>query len=269
LQTSKAIFSPVWHRLRVLLLKGEIMKKSVLGAAIAALSPVLCSGFASGATIASLYPTGSGSASYTATVISILNAGATTTSFVVSDGTGSALLYNAPKTTYTPSVGDNISFTATDSPYQGAPELTTLSSVTVNSSANAVAPVVLTVSQFDATGNGAVAFAPLGEALVELDNVYFPATPSALATNTTYTISDAAGNEAHLYAYKSDSAVGASVAGYAAGNGAGYYDIVGYNDEYYGAPEIYPVSITAVPEPLSIGAMGLGVMGLLRRRRRV
>ncbi len=253
-------------------------KKLLLCAAVAAILPVLSGTSASAApsTIAGIYTTGPGTYTDTATVSAILNVSASANTFVMQDGTGSIIAFGVAKSTYTATLGDSISFNATDVTYQGSPELSS-SGFTLNglpTPGTAPSPTVLTIPQFKATGDGtATAFAPYAESLVELDNVTISPTtafPGASA-NATYTLSDGT-NTTSLYAYKSDSAVvAAETAANAANPGGltGTYDIVGYDDVFYGAPEIYPLSIVAVPEPASITLLALGGISMLARRRRM
>jgi hypothetical protein len=265
-------------------------KKQLTAALIAGVASVALAEAASAASvpIASLYPavpTSAGTYSLTGTVTTILNVASTTETFVISDGTGSVINYSIPKATYTPTVGDNVSITATDSPYQGQPELTSTGyTETTNSTGNPVSPTVLTLPQFNAAGDGAnYAVAPNADSLVTLDDVLIQgiATNASgymqLGTNTAYTISDMSGNTSTLYTYKTYSADLAAVntanaADVASSNQlyTGYVNITGYADVYYGGPEIYPLSIVSagVPEPMSLGIVAAGAMGLLARRRR-
>ncbi|HEY1687102.1 MAG TPA: PEP-CTERM sorting domain-containing protein [Tepidisphaeraceae bacterium] len=249
-------------------------KLFALSAALVAILPVMYGSSASAAAvpISSVYAGGAGSYEIAGTVSSVLNVSATANTFTVTDASGSALAYGIPLTTYTAKAGDVIDLTATDSPYQGAPELVS-SGFTVNSlttPGTPVAPTVLSIPDFNASGNGTVSVVPYAESLVELDNVSFQTPPASIVTNTTYTIQDSSGNTTKFYGYKSDSAVLAAVTAANLANPLGFsgtYDIVGYADGYFGAPEIYPLSITAVPEPASLGLLAFGGFSLLARRR--
>ena len=62
--------------------------------------------------------------------------------FLVDDGTGSMDIFNAASSAvfsgYTPTVGDKITLTGTNSPFNGIPELATLTALTKVSSGNPV-----------------------------------------------------------------------------------------------------------------------------------
>ena len=244
--------------------------------------------------ISTVYTGGAGTYTVSGTVSSIENVTTTANAFTLMDSSGSIFAYNLPKTVYTATAGDAITITnATNSPYMGAPELTSTGlaagSVTINTaSTGAPAPVVLTVPQFKGAGGGGTAAGgtatsnpPYAEAYVELDNVSLPAGTGTLntATNTSYTLTDQSGNTTTLFSYHSYSntlaaLTAANSANTASGGSlfAGLLDIQGYADVFNGVAELYPLNISAapsgVPEPASISILMGGTLIFLNRRRR-
>ena len=245
--------------------------------------------------IANLYPTGSGAYTVSGTVTGIVGGTASVSDFVLMDNTGSVFAYSIPTSLYgaTPAVGDNITLTATDSPYGNAPELKTATAVTVNSTGNAVSIPVVSIPTLNSAGNTSTmqAIAPYAESIVTVDNVYLsassapPGTPvTSLATTatTTYYLSDLpaeAGNIATLYDYKSYSAVvaAATAANAMEASNPSFYsgplDITGFVNVYNGQAELEPLSITAgtvaaAPEPTSLALLGLAALPILAKRRR-
>jgi hypothetical protein len=201
------------------------------------------------------------------TVTAILD-NSTTTTFVAQDSTGGAIVYHYSKTGYTPTLGDVITLnTLTNSPYQGEPELTNSGSISLVSTGNpAPLPDVVTASQFSAGQDGSGY--PLPETYVELLNVTFPNGTSSLSQNTSYTMTDNTGTFT-MYTYKSYSNTLAAI-NYANANPSLFTEsvnITGYVDDYYGSPELFPLTFSQAPEPSSIAMMAIATAGLMRRRR--
>ncbi|HTW94474.1 MAG TPA: hypothetical protein VMD30_06765 [Tepidisphaeraceae bacterium] len=198
---------------------------------------------------------------------------------VLQDSTGSIIDYSLPNTTYTPTVGDYISITATNAPYQDGAELTgsttALTALPVHGTAST--PLVLTIPEFNAAtagANGTTNFGtpPNVESIVTLDNVTFTDATSPLGNKKDYTIEDSSDNQATLYTYGtySNVAIGdAQINSILAAGGVNQpMDITGYVDNYFGSSELYPLSAVAVPEPGCIALAAFGGLALIRRRRR-
>lgn len=203
------------------------------------------------------------------TVTAILDS-STTTTFVAQDSTGGAIVYHYSKTGYAaPMPGDVITLNdLTNSAYQGEPELVNSGSISLVSTPNpAPLPDVVTAVQFNAGQDGSGY--PLPETYVELMNVTFPNGTSSLSQNTSYTMTDNTGTFT-MYTYKSYSNTLAAI-NYANAHPSlfsGPVNITGYVDDYYGAPELYPLTFSQAPEPASVAMIGIATAGLVRRRRR-
>jgi hypothetical protein len=179
--------------------------------------------------------------------------------FLANDGTGSLEIFGAlpSGSTYVPTVGDQVSLAGAYAPYDGIPEIGTLTSISLISSGNPVSgPTVTTIP----TINSALPNLPepsIGGQLLTLDNV----TLSGLTTfpthaNGTATITDGSGNTMTLYQWASSYSAANVFGGETVPTGE--VDITGIADVFDGSTEFIPVSITSVPEPSSLALVGLG-----------
>jgi len=228
---------------------------------------------------AGTYNVGLGSHTYTSTV------------FDANDGTGSIDIFASATalTTagYTPTLGDGVSVSGTYSPFDGIPEIETITAITKQSAGNAIpAPAVITVPQVSAstTLNNKVLANGLSSYLVTLDNVkitagngtvvnpfatvfpsYTDVANSGFNTGTeTYTITDSNGNQAEMFdwvtSYSTDDLFGGTAVTTAAVNMTGFVD---------GFGEFVPMSITAAPDTSStmmlLGIGGSVCLGFARR----
>ena len=271
---------------RQTIMKAAAAVVAVLGAA---------SSHASGATIGSIYSADTaGSVTVTgAEVVDILDAnyvsGTTTyNSIILSDGTGSILDYKIKTSVYTPTLGDIITVTAPNSPFNGAPELTNPTSVTITSQGNTVpTPPIVTVAGFNSATSNTGAVAPLSESIVTLDDVVVNGgSTSTLAAKTSYNFTDSTGTGV-IYTSTSYSQASAGLTSLntaiAASNG-GPLDVTGYVDSFVssttgvGTSELYVISatpyaaVTSVPLPKSVPASAaclllVGGSAVVRRRR--
>jgi len=183
--------------------------------------------------------------------------------FLANDGTGSLEIFgHLPSgSTYVPTVGDQITLSGTYSPFNSIPEIGTLTSITLVSSGNPVAPSVVTTIP---TIDSALPNLPepsIGGQLLTLDNV----TISGLTTfpthaNGTATITDGGGNTMTLFQYASSYSGAGALGGQSVPTGP--VDITGIADVFDGATEFIPVAITPVPEPSCLALLGMGGGGV-------
>jgi hypothetical protein len=201
---------------------------------------------------------------------------------LVNDGTGSMDLFGHMPTssTYTPTAGDQITATGTYSPFDGDPELETLTAISkLGSGGTAPAPITVTIPQMVAlaadpmTGAASATYYQSVEYLMVLDDVTLAQTSPtaggstfAVHANTTLIATDTSSNTVTVFQYASSY----SVAGLLGGTTIPTYpvDITGIMDVFSGAPEFIPFSISPVPEPATLGLVGMGALVLLARRPR-
>jgi hypothetical protein len=192
--------------------------------------------------------------------------------FFANDGTGSADIYakSTAVGSYTPTVGDDISgVSGTWYPYDQIPELETITAISANSHGNSVPSLATyTIPQLN------VATLPLTIAgyLVNLDNVTISGAAAFGNANLTLSVTDSFDNSMTLYYWPSSYSVANANLDLMPITAGQSYDITGF-DAVYGsgataAPQFIPISITAVPEPVSAGLLALGSVALLTRRRR-
>ena len=200
----------------------------------------------------------------------------TTWAVLAQDSTGSIDLFGAmPAGSYTtPTVGDAINAAGTWSPYHQIPELASLTSISLASSGNTVPARPITT-----IGTLNLSFTipqNLAAYPVEIDNVSLftdsaatiPASGNFAAANTAFYLKDGSGNIMEMYFWYTSYSCDGAMVGTAIPTGP--VDVVGLLSQSgtFGV-EITPFSITSVPEPSTLALVGLGVAGLLIRRRRI
>jgi hypothetical protein len=196
------------------------------------------------------------------------------------DSTGSIDLYGALPggTSFTPAVGDGISFSSgTYSPYDQIPELefVTGSTLSLTSTGNAVSsPSVYTIPELTASGTGAIPLTMAGY-LVTLDNVSLYSNAGATTpvsgnfathANTTLYAKDASGNIMEVYVWASSYSTDGALGGTPIPTGT--VDITGFIDQSGTYPvELVPMAITPVPEPATLTLCAGGLLMLALRLR--
>jgi hypothetical protein len=205
---------------------------------------------------------------------------------LANDGTGSIDLFgHLPSgSTYVPAIGDAISVSGTFSPFNGIPEIGTMTAISQVSTGNNVAgslggggttpiPTVRTIPQLLSVST--TQDPTTEEYLVELDNVTFTAGANPFPTHATgsYTVSDGT-NSLTVFFQPSTYSVSDPIAGTSVP--AGPVDITGIIDAFGGTyngspvggtPELIPFTITSVPEPSTFVLGGLSLLGLLAAKK--
>jgi len=195
--------------------------------------------------------------------------------FITQDASGSLEFFGKiPAGSTLPSVGEKIGAMGTYSPFNAIPELGTLTSLTGISLNNPLPPSPI-VTAAQVAGITSSSLNILGY-YITLDNVLISqqnstnTVPGNFPThaNGTYTLTDVGGSTPlTMFQYASSYSAAGELGGTAVPTGP--VDITGIADVFGtpGTPEFIPFSITAVPEPTSVGFLGLGVVGLMKRNR--
>jgi hypothetical protein len=197
--------------------------------------------------------------------------------FLLNDGTGSIDVFGAAPAgdTYVPTLGDSVQVTGEWAPFDGIPELETLTALTKVSSGNPVpGPITETIpalsSIVPASANTGSSNLAISEYLVTVPNVTlsgltaFPAAAGS-AGEASLTATDASSNTLSVFFdpptyYISDPLAGTTVP-------TGPVNITGVAEIFSGAPELILFSISPVPEPATLGLVSLGALVLMARRR--
>jgi PEP-CTERM motif-containing protein len=194
--------------------------------------------------------------------------------FLANDGTGSTDIFgHLPSgSTFVPAVGEAITATGTNAPFDAIPEIGSLSAIAATSSGNTpAAPTPTTVATL--LGVTPTSFNLLGEYLT-LSNVTFGSLPSSgifpIHANLTLSLNDSSNNSVTAFyfasSYSSEDALAGTTIPTGPVNVGGIVDIFGTGQN--AAPEFIPLSVVAVPEPASLSVLALGGVTLLNRRRR-
>jgi len=197
---------------------------------------------------------------------------------LVNDGTGSLDVFSKASaltaldvgTDTAPVVGDAVSVAGTYSPFDAIPEVATLTTFGKLSSGNSV-PGTTPVTIPTLLALGSVANYGVSEYLLELDNVTLSgASVFATHANTTLTATDASSNAVTVFQWASSYSSAGALGGQPVPTGP--VDMTGICDVFgSGATadvEFVPFTVTAVPEPTSIGLLAAGGLMLLKRRAR-
>jgi hypothetical protein len=275
----------------------KFLRASIFAAAIAAAAPVFGSSIASVETQASGSPAtiGTPGSDPAAVVQAILSApgtvnGRTYSSYAIltNDGTGSLDLFGTLPAGYVPAVGDAVAATGSYSPFHQIPEIGTITSLSQVSTGNALAPITTaTIPQMNQTtmplgGPPVPGGSAIGEYLFNVNNVTLSSNPGSGGntltpgmtfpnTNLDFLMTDSSNNSmVFFYWPTSYSMVNADLFGQTVPTGpvnmTGFVSVFGTGAS--ATPEFTPISITAVPEPATLGILAIGGAMLLGRKRR-
>lgn len=175
--------------------------------------------------------------------------------FLANDGTGSLEIFGKMPTgsTYTPTLGDQITASGTYSPFNQIPELGSLTAINQVSTGNGTpGAVAVTIPQLDALTS-----APnykYQEYLLQLNNVTIAASGADAGktvfnthANTTLTATDGGGNTLTVYQYASSYSVAGLLGGTTIPTGS--VDILGICDVFSTGPEFIPFAFTPASTP--------------------
>lgn len=200
-------------------------------------------------------------------------------SILVQDNTGALDLFGhlPAGSSYTPAVGDAVNATGTYSPFDGIPEIETLTAIGADSTGNTV-PAAPIYGNLSAIPTPLAVPSPtpptVSGYLINVDDVTILNTTGnadfPTHANGTYTIEDGSGNTMELYQWASSYSTAGALGGTLIPTGP--VNIVGLVDEFSGSPELIPFGITpaSTPEPttLALATMGGGALLMALRRRK-